>query len=165
MVRNTNRTNNSAEAIIHQVEANMYYKGHVERMRMNMCNLEKTDIILGILQLQVHNLEINWETREVKMMRCPLLCERNMRLKEKRVRKKIKRVATLEEKKIMRQTVDNKEDQGREEEVETDHRKIKEIVLQKFLRWRKVFGKMELERIPTRKIWDHTIDLKEMFKP
>jgi len=36
------------------------------------------------------------------MMRCPLLCERNMRLKEKRVRKKIKRVATLEEKKIMR---------------------------------------------------------------
>ena len=39
------------------------------------------------------------------------------------------------------------------------------MVPQKFLRWRKVFGKMELERIPTRKIWDHTIDLKEMFKP
>ena len=88
-----------------------------------------------------------------------------MRLKEKRVRKKVKRVATLEEKKIMRWTVDNKEDQKREEGVETDYRKIKEIVLQKFLRWRKVFGKMELERIPTRKIQDHTIDLKEMFKP
>jgi len=28
-----------------------------------------------------------------------------------------------------------------------------------------VFGKIELERIPTRKIWDHTIDLKKMFKP
>ena len=88
-----------------------------------------------------------------------------MRLKEKRVRKKVKRVATLEEKKIMRWTVDNKEDQKREEGVETDYRKIKEIVLQKFLRWRKVFGKMELERIPTRKIQDHTIDLKKMFKP
>jgi len=24
---------------------------------------------------------------------------------------------------------------------------------------------MELERMPTRKIWDHAIDLKEMFKP
>ena len=24
---------------------------------------------------------------------------------------------------------------------------------------------MKLERIPTRKVWDHTIDLKEMFKP
>jgi len=44
------------------------------------------------------------------MMKCPLLYERNMRLKEKRVRKKVKRVATLEEKKIMRWTVDNKED-------------------------------------------------------
>jgi len=28
-----------------------------------------------------------------------------------------------------------------------------------------VFGKVELERMLTRKIWDHTIDLKEMFKP
>ena len=44
------------------------------------------------------------------MMKCPLLYERNMRLKEKRVRKKVKRVATLEEKKIIRWTVDNKED-------------------------------------------------------
>ena len=27
-----------------------------------------------------------------------------------------------------------------------------------------MFGKIKLERIPTRKIWDHTIDLKETFK-
>ena len=39
------------------------------------------------------------------------------------------------------------------------------MVLQKFLKWRKVFGKVESERMPTRKIWDHTIDLKETFKP
>jgi len=50
-------------------------------------------------------------------------------------------------------------------EVEVDHRKIEEMVPKKFLRWRKVFEKMELERIPMRKIWDHTIDLKETFKP
>jgi len=31
MVRNVNRTNNSRGAITHQVEANVYYKGHVER--------------------------------------------------------------------------------------------------------------------------------------
>jgi len=48
MVRNVDRTNNSAGAITHQVEANVYYKGHVERIRMNMCNLEKTNIILGM---------------------------------------------------------------------------------------------------------------------
>ena len=28
-----------------------------------------------------------------------------------------------------------------------------------------MFGKVESERMPTRKIWDHAIDLKEMFKP
>jgi len=27
-----------------------------------------------------------------------------------------------------------------------------------------VFGKVELKRMPTRKIWDHAIDLKEEFK-
>jgi len=38
-------------------------------------------------------------------------------------------------------------------------------VPQKFLRWKRVFGKVESERMLTRKIWDHAIDLKEMFKP
>ena len=46
MVRNVDRTNNSREAITHQVEANMYYKGHVERMRIDVCDLEKTKVIL-----------------------------------------------------------------------------------------------------------------------
>ena len=61
--------------------------------------------------------------------------------------------------------MDDKEDWEREEEVEADHRKIKEMVLKKFLRWKKVFGKVDSERMLTRKIWDHAIDLKEMFKP
>ena len=45
-----------------------------------------------------------------------------------------------------------------------DHRKIKKIVPKKILKWKKVFGKVESERILTRKVWDHTIDLKEIFK-
>ena len=48
--------------------------------------------------------------------------------------------------------------------MEKDHRKIEEIVPKKFLKWRKVFGKVELKRMPTRKTWDHAIDLKETFK-
>jgi len=61
--------------------------------------------------------------------------------------------------------VDDKEDWEREEKVEADHRKIEEIVPKKFLRWKKVFGKIESEKMLTRKIWDHAIDLKETFKP
>jgi len=48
--------------------------------------------------------------------------------------------------------------------MEKDHRKIEEMIPKRFLKWKKVFGKMESERMPIRKIWDHAIDLKEMFK-
>ena len=117
---------------------------------MDVCNLGRTDIILGILQLQAHNPEINWKTREAKMMRYPLLCGRNTKLKEEKRAKKGKRVATLEKKKIVRQTVDNKEDQEKEKEVKVDHRKIEEIVPQNLLKWKKVFGKVESKRMPTK---------------
>ena len=165
VVRNVNGKNNSAGAITHQMEVNKYYKSHVERIRMDIYDLEKTDVILGMLWLQVYNPEINWEMEEVKITRCLSLCGRNTKLKEEKRIKKRKRVATLEEEKIMRWAVDNKEDWKREKEVAADHRKIKEIVPQKFLKWKKIFGKVESERMPTRKVWDHTIDLKEIFKP
>ena len=48
IVRNVDETNNSRGAITHQVEANMYYKGHIERMRMDVCDLGKTEVILGM---------------------------------------------------------------------------------------------------------------------
>ena len=48
MVRNVDGTNSSAGAITHQVEVNVYYKSHTERMRMDVYNLGKTDIILRI---------------------------------------------------------------------------------------------------------------------
>jgi len=51
VIRNVNSTNNSARAITHQIEVNMYYKNHMERMRMDICDLEKTEVILEILWL------------------------------------------------------------------------------------------------------------------
>ena len=95
------------------------------------------------------------------MMRCPLLYSGT----RSRGVKKEKRVATLEEEKIVRWTIDDKEDWEKEEEIEEDYRKIEELVPRKFLKWRKVFGKVESERILTRKVWDHAIDLKKTFKP
>ena len=49
VVRNVDGTNNSGGAITYQVEVNVYYKSHVKRMRMDVCDLGKTDVILGIL--------------------------------------------------------------------------------------------------------------------
>jgi len=157
-VRNVDGTNNSREAITYQVECNVFYKGHMERMRMDVYNLEKTKVILGMPWLVAHNLEIKWETGEVKMTRCLLLCGGKKK-------KKVKRVATEEEEKIICWVIDDKENWGKEEEIEEDHRKIEEMVSKKFLKWKKVFGKVEFKRMPIRKIWDHAIDLKETFKP
>jgi len=74
-------------------------------------------------------------------------------------------VATEEKEKIVQWAIDDKEDWRREEEIEEDHRKIEKMVPGRFLKWRKVFGKVESERMSMRKVWDHTIDLKEIFKP
>jgi len=74
MVKNVDGTVNSRGAITHQVECNVFYKEHVERMRMDVCDLGKTEVILGMPWLAVHNPEINWKTEEVKMTRCPPLC-------------------------------------------------------------------------------------------
>jgi len=49
IVRNIDRTNNSRGAIMHQVECNVYYKGHIERIRIDVYDLRKTEVILGIL--------------------------------------------------------------------------------------------------------------------
>jgi len=38
-VRNVDGMNNNGGAITHQVECNVFYKGHMERMRMDVCDL------------------------------------------------------------------------------------------------------------------------------
>ena len=49
MVRNIDGMNNSGEAITHQMEVNVYYKNYVERMRMDICDLGRTDVISDML--------------------------------------------------------------------------------------------------------------------
>ena len=83
-VRNVNESDNSVGAITHKVEVNMYFKNHVERMRMDMCDLGRIEVILGMPWLQAHNPEINQETGEVRMTRQPPLCGRNLKIKEKK---------------------------------------------------------------------------------
>ena len=104
VVRNVDGTNNSGGAIMHQVECNVFYKGHMKRMRMDVYDLGKTEVILGMLWLAAHNLEINWETGEVKMTRCPPLYGGKSQKKEK-----IKRITTEKEEKIVRWAIDDKE--------------------------------------------------------
>jgi len=122
LVRNVDGTMNAGEAITHQVECNMFFKRHVERARIDICNLGKTELILGMPWLAAHNPEIDWEKGEVKMMHCPPICgKRKQEGKEKKVRK-----------------IEKDED----EEV------LRKLVPRRFWKWKKVFGKKESERMP-----------------
>jgi len=49
LVRNVDGMVNAGGAIIYQVECNMFFRGHVKRARINVCNLGKTEVILGML--------------------------------------------------------------------------------------------------------------------
>jgi len=122
LVRNVDRTMNAGGAITHQVECNMFFKGHIERARMDICNLGKTELILGMLWLAAYNPEIDWEKGEVKMMHCPPICgKRKQEGKEKKVRKT---------------------------EKDEDEEVLRKLVPRRFWKWKKVFEKKKLERMP-----------------
>jgi len=73
----------------------------------------------------------------VKITQCPPICrKRKQKVQEKRQVRKIEKEKTVEE-----------------------------LVSRRFWKWKKVFGKEELERMPTRKPWDYVIELKEGFVP
>jgi len=68
LVKNVDGTVNVGGAIIYQVEYNMFFKGHIKKVRMDMYNLGKTKVILGMPWLAAHNPKIDWEKEEVKIM-------------------------------------------------------------------------------------------------
>ena len=77
----------------------MFFKKHIKRVRIDIYNLGKTKVILGILWLAAHNPEMDWEKREVKMMRCPPIYRR------KKEKEKNKEVRKIEEKKTVKELV------------------------------------------------------------
>ena len=52
-----------------------------------------------------------------------------------------------------------------EEEDKIEIRAMEEMVLRQFHKYLKVFEKKDLERMPTRKTYDHAIELREGFVP
>jgi len=83
-VRNVDGTSNNRGTITHEVEVNMFYKGHVERVRIDVCKLGKTDVILGMPWLVAHNPKIDWEKGEVRMTRCPPLYGKAVKIRGKK---------------------------------------------------------------------------------
>ena len=177
-VRNIDGSFNKEGPIENTVEVNIYYKGHVERTEIDVIGGQKWSVILEMPWLAYHNPEIDWSTGEVKMTRCPEECGKQWRpvqgksgwekQKEEEVReetekkkKKQKKRRTVE----VRKVVEEWEIWDEEEEAAKSEAEARKLVPEKFHEWIKVFGKKQSERMPTRKLWDHAINVKEGFIP
>jgi len=42
---------------------------------------------------------------------------------------------------------------------------VRKLVSERFYKWICVFGKKTSKQMPTKKLWDHAIDMKEGFVP
>jgi len=102
LVRNVDGIVNAGGAITHQIECNMFFKGHMERARINVCNLGKTEVILGMPWLAAYNPEIDWEKEEVEMTCCPPICGKR---KQEGKKKKVKKVEKNKNKEMLRRLV------------------------------------------------------------
>jgi len=185
-VRNVDGSFNREGPIENTMKVNIYYKGHTERTEIDVIGGQKWAVILGMLWLARHNPEIDWRTGEVKMTRCPDECgkqwrpvqeksgwekqkeeeakeevEKKKKEKEKERKKKQKKGKTVE----VRKVAEEWEIWEEEEEAAKSEAEAKKLVPEKFHKWIKVFGKKQSERMPTRKLWDHAIDVKEGFMP
>jgi len=74
-VYNVDGSSNEAGRISEVVDIVLHYKTHSERTLLAVSSLRKQNMILSYTWLKDHNLEVNWQTGEVQMNRCPPRCE------------------------------------------------------------------------------------------
>ena len=104
------------------------------------------------------------------MTRCPDECGKKWRVEkqtkpewkkqEEQEKKKKRRKPMIENVRMIERIMEEKEE---EEEDLIELRVTEEMVPQRFHKYLKVFEKKDSERMPMRKAWDHTIDLREGF--
>ena len=70
-VYNVDGTLNQGGSIQEEVDVIMHFKDHSERTSFAVCDLGDKMAIVGHTWLHAYNPEINWQTGEVKMSRCP----------------------------------------------------------------------------------------------
>jgi len=150
-VRNMDGSLNKEGPIEYTVEVNIYFKGHRERMEINVIGGQKWMAILEMPWLARHNPEIDWRTGEVKMMRCPKKCEKQWRpvqrksgwekQKEEEVKEEAGRKREEKEKKRKQKTgkivevkriAEEWEIWDEEEEIARSEAKAKKLVPEKF---------------------------------
>jgi hypothetical protein len=71
-IYNVDGTANDAGMITDIADVILRYEKHSERTQLAITCLGKQSLILGYNWLRNHDPEINWQTKDVKMSRCPV---------------------------------------------------------------------------------------------
>jgi hypothetical protein len=187
-VYNIDGTVNRGGSITEEVTLIMSHQGHKERAVFEVCDLGKNDLIIGFTWLKKHNPEIDWRTGEVEMTCCPREC--NVFARQLKKVKKVKREknSTRKYSVTMEEVPDEDMPNGDSPiTIEEDDQKdlfrfirggqswdpnplkidkpVEELVPKTYHDYLSVFQKKESERMPKRKPWDHSIELKPGFVP
>src|SRR5437588_4081688 len=107
-------------------------------MRFILLNISLTDMILGHNWLLRHNPKINWLTQEIKMTHCLDECKKWQ--------------------KHIRQCVSVKK-------IQDPLAEVRDKLSEEIKEFADVFIERPVGQLPTRKHWDHCVDLKEGFIP
>ena len=75
-MKNVDSMLNYAGPIVDTVEVEIFFKGHKERIFIDVIGGQKWSVILGIPWLACYNPEIDWKTGEVQMTRYSDECGR-----------------------------------------------------------------------------------------
>src|SRR5438445_2300998 len=107
-------------------------------MRFILLNIGLTNMILGHNWLLCHNPKINWLTREIQMTHCPEEC--------KKWQKHIKQCISIKK-------------------IHDPLAEVRDKLPNEIKEYADVFIERPVGQLPTRKPWDHYVDLKEGFIP
>ena len=147
---------NSAGDVTHAVSLTVDFLRHREELRAEVTNLGKNSLILGYMWLKKHNPSIDWEKGTVKFHRCPHSC---LMLQDR-----AQRLASLDEE-------DEREalEWIHQAKVEAPAKKPvctpEELIPPCYHSYLDIFSEKATIWFPLWKPWDHTIDLKDSFKP
>ena len=168
------------------VEVNIYYQEYRERTEIDVIRDQKQSVILEILQLAYYNPEIDWRTegkydemsREVwKVVKAKAektrISKTKRRGEERKKRKKRKEEEVEAERKEpkreriikVKRVAEEQKIWVKEKEVAKSEEEAKKLVPSRFHKWIYIFRKKTSERMLTKKLWNHPIEVKKEFVP
>src|SRR5260370_36834442 len=74
LVRNVDSSPNENGSVTEEVHITLHFRHHSKRAHLAVANLRQQTVIIGHSWLTLHNLEVDWVSQKVLMMRCPPSC-------------------------------------------------------------------------------------------